>query len=188
LPVLLSHCASHSDSLLHQRRSQESQFQFFKSSALPTYQKAFISISTFRNVTPSRSTSTKHVIKLDDMFYDASEEESEFEMDMTAGFEKPVPILDALPRKRTAVGETIEKTLPEQKLAQIPAGYSTSDNDSGQSEYCRFDADHGPNHLAAQGQRTTAGYRVLRTRHPVSEREGIASEEAKRALCFEAGS
>jgi hypothetical protein len=111
--------------------------------------------------------------------------ESEFKMDMTTGFEKPVPILDALPRKRSAVGETMQKTLPEQELAQIHAGYSTSDNDSGQSEYCRFDADHGPNHLAAQRQRTTAGCRVLRTRHPVSERGGIASEEAKKSVMFQ---
>jgi hypothetical protein len=32
--------------------------------------------------------------QFDDMFYDASEEESEFEMDTTAGFEKLVPILE----------------------------------------------------------------------------------------------
>lgn len=69
--------------------------------------------------------------QFDDMFYDASEEESEFEMETTAGFEKPVPILDAPPRKKSAVREPIQTTLREQTLAQIPAGYSTSDDEDG---------------------------------------------------------
>jgi hypothetical protein len=68
------------------------------------------------------------------MFYDASEEESECEMDdakTATVLEHPVPILDAPPRKRTAVSEPIQRTLPEQTLAPTPAGYSTSDDEDG---------------------------------------------------------
>jgi hypothetical protein len=69
--------------------------------------------------------------QFDDMCYDASEEESECEMETTVGLQQPVPILDAPPRKRTAVSEPIQRTLPEQTLAPTPAGYSTSDDEDG---------------------------------------------------------
>jgi len=69
---------------------------------------------------------------LDDTFYDASEEESDFEIDMEipSTLEQPVPILDAPPRgKKSADSKPTQKTLPAQTLARVLAGYSTSDDD-----------------------------------------------------------